>query len=746
MNSGQTSAIRKELILKKSIVIGILLAACASFAQNEDFLEMSLDELLNIKVESASKTAMSSEDAPGIVTVVSREEIRNHGLSKLSELLNLVPGFTVGRSLQSGSHNTLYVRGSFSLYSEDVLILKNGQRLNDPLSGGAVTFLPDYPLDTVKQVEIIRGPGSALYGANAFAALINIITDETETKGTHVEASLGDPGVASAFASHSASILDGSFNFHAAFHREEQEDLEILEFTQYASPNPPPFPISLPLNRRFQDKVTDDMTESMVVGASWKRGRFSLNLDYARKRNANNWGSGVSAEPVAEPAGTVDLTDDRYRHHDQSDTYRIGLRYNRAISERLEWTAQVTYADYEQTAFFNWTNLPHVLNTLGEGHLSGFRFERETAALNGDLSLTWQPQEGHLLVAGYGYESDRTPRSNNEINQGPTVQGAIQSVQDFRPNGDFLDQKNRQVNALFAQYTWQASKKLAFTGGVRADEYSDFGSTVNPRFAMVASPANWVSFKALYGQAFRAPTALETSYSLSGGIKPNPELKPEEIKTTEVQAMFKPSNKLRLNLSGFEYEITDAISQVRTGRTLLETQSQNEGERSGKGLEFEAIYQTSAARKLFLNYSQVDPTVTSTAGGQSHETSVSGVPKDALNFGISWDFNKHLLVALNGVRRWNWTPQPPISLPDVQIPGYGSVQVNYLEALELPEVTVVSAKLTWRDLLKGSDLYFSVDNITDEQWHFADQHSFAPGGITSGGRVVELGMSWRNTN
>ncbi len=731
--------------MKKITLLAIALVTWTTFAQETDFMEMSLDDLLNLKVISASKTAMSLEDAPGIITVVTKEEIRNHGLSKLSDLLNLVPGFTVGRSLQSGSHNTLYVRGSFSLYSEAVLILKNGQRLNDPLSGGAVTFLPDYPLDTVKQVEIIRGPGSALYGANAFAALINIITDETDTKGTIVEASLGDPGVVSAFASHTSSILNGSFNINAAFHRENHEGLEGLDFTQFSSPNPPPFPISLPLNRRFEGYVTDDMTESMVVGASWKSGGFSFNLDYARKRNATNWGSGVPAEAVIEPGGPVDLTDDRYRNHDQTDNYRAGLRYTRAINDRLEWTAKITYADYSQVAFFNWTNLSHAIVTQGEGHLSGLRSDRDTAALNGDLSLTWQPKDGHLLVAGYGYESDRTPRSNNEINQGPTIEGVIQSVQEFRPNGDFLAERNRQINALFAQYTWQAQEKLAFTGGVRADEYSDFGSTVNPRFAMVASPTRWLAIKALYGQAFRAPTNLETSYSVSGGIKPNPDLKPEEIKTTEVQALFKPSKRLRFNVSGFEYKITDAISQVRTGTTLLETQSQNEGERNGKGLEIEAIYQTSAARKMFLNYSLVDPTVTSTVGGQRLETPISGVPKDALNLGISWDFNKHLLIALNGARRWNWTSQPAIRLPDIQIPGYGTVQVDYLTELELPDVTVVGAKLTWRDMLKGSDLYVSVDNIMDEQWHFADQHSFAPGGITAIGRVVELGLSWRNS-
>ncbi len=730
----------------KSVIIGILLATCLAFAQEGDFMEMSLEELLSVKVESASKTAMSSEDAPGIVTVVSRDEIRNYGLSNLSDLLNLVPGFTVGRSFQSGSHNTLYVRGSFSLYSEDVLILKNGQRLNDPLSGGAVTFLPDFPLDTVKQVEIIRGPGSALYGANAFAALINIITDETEVQGTRAEVAFGDPSIAKAFISHTASLLKGSFNINASYAREEQEELRNLDFTQYATANPPPFSIGLPLNRHFDNRVTDDMTESLVLGASWRKGNFSINLDYTRKENANNWGAGVLAEPVSEPTGTIDLLDDRYRHHDETDNYRIGLHYNHAISDHLEWTAQATYGNYAQDAFFGWTNVAHILSTQGEGHLSGFYFERETEALNGDVSLTWQPKDGHVLVAGYGYESDRTPRANNEINQTPYVQGVITGVQDFRPNGDFLDETNRDVNALYAQYTWQAHQKVAFTGGVRADDYSDFGSTVNPRFAMVASPTTWFSLKALYGQAFRAPTALETSYSLAGGIKPNPELKPEEIKTTEVQALFKVSPKMRVNISGFEYKITDAIRQVLTGRTLLETQSQNEGERSGQGLELEAVYQSSATRKLFLNYSKVDPTVTAQVGGESIESEVSGVPKDALNFGMSWDFNKHVVVAMNGVHRWNWTSQPAIPIPDIQVPGYGTVHVNYLEALDIPDVTTLSVNLTWRELFPGANLELNVDNITDEQWHFADQHSFAPGGVTSGGRAIHLGLSWRSNH
>ena len=126
-------------------LLGICCACSWGYTQGEgnEFIDLSIEELLEVEISSASKSTMKAAEAPGIVSVITREEIQSLGAETLEDVLNLVPGLSTGRSLQNGLHGTIYVRGSFSLFAETVLVLRNGMRLNDPLTGGAVSFSPD---------------------------------------------------------------------------------------------------------------------------------------------------------------------------------------------------------------------------------------------------------------------------------------------------------------------------------------------------------------------------------------------------------------------------------------------------------------------------------------------------------------------------------------------------------------------------------------------------------------------------
>ena len=135
--------------------------------------EMSLDEVLNIKTSIASKSPEAVERTPAIVTVVTRQDIEEQGWTSLAELMEQLPDFMVARLPEAES--ALVVRGMAS--REGVLVMVNGVALNNPLDGG-FAFL-DMPLGTVERVEVIRGPGSALYGGSAVLAVVNVITDSS---------------------------------------------------------------------------------------------------------------------------------------------------------------------------------------------------------------------------------------------------------------------------------------------------------------------------------------------------------------------------------------------------------------------------------------------------------------------------------------------------------------------------------------------------------------------------------------
>ena len=142
----------------------------------EELGKMSLNDLLNVDVSVASKVESSAADAPSSVTVFTREEIRRMGVTTLQELLNFVPGFQSMREVEQGWYDTIGARGRSNALSDSVLVLVDGQRVNDLYTGGAALLNRMMAVENIRQVEIIRGPGSALYGANAFLGVIDVKT------------------------------------------------------------------------------------------------------------------------------------------------------------------------------------------------------------------------------------------------------------------------------------------------------------------------------------------------------------------------------------------------------------------------------------------------------------------------------------------------------------------------------------------------------------------------------------------
>jgi len=714
--------------------------------EDTDYAELSLEQLLNVEVSSASKSKLKTDEAPGIVTVITREEIENYGMETLEDALSLAPGFTVGRSVQSGYHSSIYVRGFHTLFSETVLILWNGQRLNDAITGGATSLSQDFPLHGVKQIEIIRGPGSALYGANAFTALINIITDETEREGLVFHGSAGTESARHGLVEYGKRTGELSWNISAGYRFHEVTGLEEQPFVQFATDNPPPFDIGLPLNTEYSDLVSADQRQTLFSIAALEYKGLTARAMVERGEDENNWGTGVPRRPISDAFGSYDLTDDRYRNYDEIDVRRFGLFYHKDASEAFAWNAAVSYSDFDQTTFANFVNLQHVAQDVaGEGLGLGLRQDRSTSTLNADWSMDWRPREGHSLVAGFSYQRDDVDRGVNYSNEGDVVDGTTISTGPFFPNGDRLLKGSRDVYALYAQHTWEINAKTALTGGVRADDYSDFGSTVNPRLAFVYAPSPKASLKALYGQAFRAPTFLELNNQISGANLPNPDLDPEEMRTFEFQAIFKPVDRVRLALSAYSYQVDDVIRQVSTGNpeSRFEVQARNQGERNGEGFEFEFRYQTSKTRLVYLNYAKADATDVAFAGGVKVEADVEGVPQDSLNLGIVHDLGERLLLGVTAYRRWRWTPQSAVPLQTIEIPGFGIVNVDFLDEISFPDYTQVNLNLSYQTAREGIEFLLDVENALDETMHFPDQHVFTPGGIAVGGRVIRGGVRCR---
>ena len=184
-----------------SLITGliVLFLACSPIpatSQDTDYSEFSLEQLLNtnVKVETASKKAEGLNDAPGIISLVTALEIRQFGANNLKEILNRVTSIYM-LSTYYGFNNFTSIRGdSQSHYDNHTLILLNGRPFRNSLFGGLNgDIYSGFPTNIIQRMEVIRGPGSVLYGAGAYSGVINIIT-HSERNGTSIEAGIGSFG------------------------------------------------------------------------------------------------------------------------------------------------------------------------------------------------------------------------------------------------------------------------------------------------------------------------------------------------------------------------------------------------------------------------------------------------------------------------------------------------------------------------------------------------------------------------
>ncbi len=222
-------------LYKLILIPALLIFTIGAVAQEKDeFLDMSLEDLMRVKVTAASKSEEMLKDAPGIVAVISRKDIEHYASKSLGELLGMANGFQF-MSSNFYQDQQMVVRGqSFTPYDNHVLILLNGRPFRDPITGGLnMTIYSSFPLDAIEQIEIIRGPGSVLYGSCAYSGVINIVTrrpdgDGTEFKVTTKAGSFGtmEGSVAAVAQKNDLLVSFGLLNSHSFGER--------LEFADYA--------------------------------------------------------------------------------------------------------------------------------------------------------------------------------------------------------------------------------------------------------------------------------------------------------------------------------------------------------------------------------------------------------------------------------------------------------------------------------------------------------------------------------
>jgi len=219
------------LASKAWFITALIALPCSAHNDAPDPLDalkrMSLEELMNVEITSVSRTEESLRDAAAAVAVVTPEILRRSGATNIPDALRLVPGIHVGE--QTSSAWAVSSRGFSNINSEKLLVLSDTRSIYTPLVSGVTWDVQDYVLQDIERIEVIRGPGAALWGSNAVNGVINITTRSArDTHGTYLEATAGTFDRAEVAARYGAETAGGvNYRVFAKYKERDGTDHEV---------------------------------------------------------------------------------------------------------------------------------------------------------------------------------------------------------------------------------------------------------------------------------------------------------------------------------------------------------------------------------------------------------------------------------------------------------------------------------------------------------------------------------------
>jgi len=510
---------------------------------------------MKITVTTASRQAEGVADAPAQVEVVTARQIKVRGYRSLGELLRDQLGIKVDLGTDPDYPSELTVQGSRS--TSRVVLLIDGIRVSSP-TGEPLPIMANYPVHNARQVEIVFGPASALYGADAFSAVINVISkDVGDTEGIVAGVSAGQFGLTSNTATYGKRIgRDGSFVVSGQWLRDAQSDLnrsypELFQdmraqksgvfdtiFGRMTSDGRP--------SAEFQNPIA-----AHSVHAAFKLGAVNLSLFNSRSRAS-------TSAPYTPDNAVYD---------------RSAFQQNDLWVGAGSYTADIGAA----TSVTTMTASQHTLSPQS-GYWNVFSNLRRSfkyaygSMLKAEQQLSWRINRRTLMTAGGTFERFFAIPQGADLNSPVTSQSVPGTILDTNIVDEFVKMRYSNTGA-YVQVQHSPSNILSLTAGTRADYNSRYGGTFNPRLGVVVKPHAGTTMKLLYGTAFLAPSPYQSSshygafYSTDGGQTyasgfwhiGNPDLKPQKKYTVQGSVMQSMGPLVNISATAFFSRIKDVI-------------------------------------------------------------------------------------------------------------------------------------------------------------------------------------------
>ena len=516
------------------------LAATHALGQSQsdqDLLSLNIADLSRVKVFTASRHLEEVREAPSSVTVITADEIRGYGWRTFADMLSSVRGLYTS---YDRNYDYIGVRGFMRPgdFNTHVLLLLNGHRLNDNALDSAALGA-EFPLDLelIDHVEIVRGPGSSLYGTNAIYGVINVITRASpapsaiEVSGD-VSSFLTRSGrmTASTTRGEASAIISGSL-YDSAGHAS-------LFFPEFASPQ---------TNNGFADNIDGG-----------RYAHFFSDLRYGNLRVQAIYSSRMKIAPTA-PSGTT-FNDPGTRLTNTQGL--LDVDYRRSLSANTDLDLHGTYDHFNYHGTYAYqAPFGRVLN-----------FDTAYADSSG-LETTLDRQFGpHHLTVGANYQySFRVDLENNDPGVPPFLS----------------DHRTPWQAATFAEATFRLGHGVTLHGGGRFDYFSVHGDAFSPRAALVYSPTSSTTLKYIYGTAFRAPSDFDDYYTDGSTIeRPLKPLQKESVMSHEVVVEQRLRSWLGMTVDGY-YNGLDRLIDWTVDPSNGMAHAANVDQDRGRGLELE---------------------------------------------------------------------------------------------------------------------------------------------------------------
>jgi iron complex outermembrane receptor protein len=475
------------LVLLLSTIV--LMSAPAYASPRNDLFDMSIEELMNVEIKGSSALTQTTRKLqPSTVTTITREQIAASGARSLDELLDIyVPNLQI--------QNTQYrfpsigIRGISSLTADKILILVNGKELNEHTNYGAIAERDLPMLTDIHHIDVVRGPGSALYGVGALAGVINIITENAQTfQGQQVTLrSVQNEKMDSAEYKIGKKFEDGSGMYIYTGIARNIGASEDYAPMQSAYPSRDGWYVNDQQGYR-------DIPKIKLYG-DYINGPWELWVRYTR--GGSRFDRPMHWVGMPTPPSEI--------YHEQGyQQLTTGAKYTYEVNEKLKIDASFSYDIFDSELYYS----------------SGPNASREDKYQT-KVVATWTPNEQHSLALGAswlreffglrspGYPGDKT--ENDAYNPG-CMSMIFAGIPNIDGNGLVLSRMPRWTTdtfSVFGEWQWKISDQWTNFFGMRADKNTFTDPMYSPRDTLIFTPTEKDTFKLMFSRAVRLNFASE---------------------------------------------------------------------------------------------------------------------------------------------------------------------------------------------------------------------------------------------